>query len=278
MIRLQIRLPPYFALLVDKLVADSGLSKTATVEHLLRQFELLAKNNKLPEAVGLDVLEAVALLNAQGHGAKHLDPVDLHGGGALRYDIKLFEVSRKTKTGFEGVHATTSGKFRALVPDVMNGGGSKYLPVRGDGASAAQDRYEWFEKHGLPYGNIGVHIEAARKRHPNKTDEQLLVELRDFMSNMNPASFKNPVTVEEIERTLARYREAHGIVVPMEIEPSPISSGRPATVMCVHCNLEIGDGQPFKQRTKDRWAHRSCADAVDDADDAAAAAAAGLDN
>src|SRR5690349_7740550 len=113
------------AAIIDEVASGSGKSRTATLERLLYNLELIAKNGKLPEAIGLDFSGAAVAANVKGHGAKHLDPVNLDGGERVNFDTALLERSGKTKSGFAGVNATTSGTFRALVPDIASGAGSR---------------------------------------------------------------------------------------------------------------------------------------------------------
>ncbi len=286
MIRVKIKLSPYIEALVSEVSQLSEKSKTAIVEQLLEQIESHARHGELPKTFGLNIIEAAALINARGLGAKHLDPVHQAGGERIDFDASLLERSAKTKTGFAGVSATGTS-FRALVPDVEMGGGTRYLPSRPTALAAAIDRFHWFEKYGIPYGNVGFHIEEARKLHPEKSIEQHLVELRDFLSGGAVYGLKNPVTLEEVERVLARHRTSSESSMPVRerrvealptifdenenaledlkheitkqaATPESRLKAVPDVVICAVCKEEIDGTEPFSPHGKADYAHQSC--------------------
>lgn len=281
MSEVRIKLTPYVDQLTKEIGDLSGRTKTATVEHLLRVVEMLARHGKLSEAFGLEVLEAAAVINARGLGAKHLDPVHLGGGERVGFDERKLERSNKTKTGYAGVSATGTS-FRALVPDVEMGSGTRYLPSRPTALLAAIDRYEWFKKHGIPYGNLGWHVEEVRKRNPEWTDRQCLEYLRIVFSG-STFGIKNPVTLDEIEDALAQLkpepvpvRERVVEVLPTifeqneeamaelaeyiakEASPPSRLAAVPDVVRCALCKQEIEDGEPFGPHGKHDYAHQAC--------------------
>lgn len=280
MSQVKIRLTAYVEQLVSEISQLSGKSKTASVELLLEQVEAHARHNKLPETFGLNVIEAAALLNARGLGAKHLDPVHQAGGEHVPFDERLLERSNKTKTGYAGVSAH-GPSFRALVPDVEAGGGTRYLPSRPTGLLAAIDRYEYFKKHNLPYGNLGWHVADLKTKHPDWTDRECLEHLRLFLEDGNTYGMKNPVTLEEVDRALERFidrdvkpanePEPRTVVDPSHdaneerihaiatIEP-PASrlAAVPDVVRCVICEEEIVDGEPFGPHGRRDYAHVAC--------------------
>lgn len=260
MVEVKVGLSDYLQQLVDRVAEMSGQSRRATFIRLLYQIELLAKNSKLPDAIGLDFVEQIALLNGRGLGAKHLDPVHQGGGERVNFDVALLERSAKSKTGFAGVNATTGNTFRALVPDVESGTGSRYLASRPTALLAAIDRFEWFERWGIPYGNVGIRVEEIKKKHAEWTMEQCLTALLEFQDDREEQFLKNPITRAAVERTLARHREANGIERPLVVEderPGPPS--RPDVVMCKICEEEIVEGEPFGPIGKgDDFAHVGC--------------------
>lgn len=253
----KVRLSPYLNSLISAIAEETGRTKTGALQELLLRIETYAKHGKVTEAFGLEWIEQIALLNAKGHGARHLDPVHVGGGEQIDFDVTLLEKSTKSKTGFAGVNATTGNTFRALVPDVEGGTGSKYLASRPTAVLAAIDRYRHYEKWALPYGNIGFHMEHWRKMRPNMTDEERLVMIREDADTMG---IKNPVKAAEVDRVLARHREIHGTKMKIEIEDAPRSlKSVPSIVVCCVCDQEIEDGEPFGPRGKDDYAHSSCA-------------------
>jgi len=253
MIKVKLGLTPYLEQLVSEIAEITGRSKTACVELLLEQVEHHARHGKLPETFGLAVIEAAAVVNARGLGARHLDPVHQAGGEHVDFDVSLLERSNKTKTGFAGVSTTGTG-FRALVPD-PEVGGTRYLPSRPTALLAAIDRYRWFERFGIPYGNLGWHIAELKKKHPEWDDRQCLEQLRLLLEDGNASGLKNPITLEEVERALARYPER---------DNKPANSSRLAAVpdilQCAICKSEITATEPFGPYGKDGYAHTSCLD------------------
>jgi hypothetical protein len=245
-------------MVIDEVISESGKSKTATLERLLYGIEQLAKHGELPKTIGLDFFSAAITVNARGHGAKHLDPVHIDGGEHVDFDAKLLERSGKSKSGFAGVNGTGTA-FRAFVPDVLSGGGTRYLPSRPTAMRAAIDRYEWFQKYGIPYGNVGWHVEEAAKLNPEKSVEQHLVELLDFVSS-GAHGLRNPVTAADVEMTLANHRKANGIEVKLVVEDErPRTNFTSDVVLCAVCDEEIRDGEPFGPYGKSAdFAHSSC--------------------
>lgn len=200
--------------LVDEVVAQTGASRTATAERLLYAIELLSKNNLLPKEVGLDFFEATQMLNARGLGAKHLDPVMMAGGEHVDIDVSLLERSSKSKSNFAGVYSVNGTSFRAMVPDFDGNGGTKYLASRPTALRAAIDRYEYFTLHGIPYGNIGRHVEHWRKMRPFATMDEIIQILRSEADN---PSYKDPFTSEQLDAWLERYEAAN---------PKPAPTGK----------------------------------------------------
>lgn len=267
--QVRIGLSPYMEQLVKESVDLSGQTKTATIERLLFVVESLARHGKLPEAFGLDIIEAAAVINARGLGAKHLDPVHIGGGERIAFDERLLERSNKTKTGYAGVSATGSS-FRALVPDVEMGGGTRYLPSRPTALRAAIDRYEWFQKHNIPYGNLGWHVNDLKTKHPEWSDQQCLEYLHAMFSG-NAFGLKNPVSLDEIERALERYAdrdtkpanepESRQELIHAQATAEPPASrlaSVPDVVRCALCKEAIDDGEPFGPYGKADYAHVAC--------------------
>lgn len=257
--KLQIEISPYIESMVKELTAITGRSKTFTVEDLLFRVETLLRHNKLPETFGLDVIEAAGLVNARGLGAKHLDPVHQDGGLHVAFDVELLEKSSKAKTGFAGVYATTSGSFRALVPDVEQGNGSRYLDSRPTALRAAIDRFEWFEKYAIPYGNVGRHVTHYMNTKGHDIDEALR-ELRMLLSGGPVEGLRWPVTLEEVDALIERRIGLHYGKQPEEF-PSAGKASTPAIsepVICAVCDEAIKDGSSMGPHGKTGWAHSHC--------------------
>lgn len=258
MSEVKLKLSAYMDSLVSEIAKATERSKTATVEALLFRVEVYAKHGKFTEAFGLEWIEQMTILNAQGHGAKHADPVQLAGGEHVDFDVSLLETSAKSRTGFAGVHATTGNSFRALVPDVEAGGGTRYLTSRKTALQAAIDRFNHYEKYGLPYGAIGWHVEEQRKRNPKITVEQALLNVREFLADGHTFGMKNPIALEDLDRALARHREVNGIETKVIIEDErPRSEPIEVTAKCNVCEQEIEDGEPFGPHG-DGYSHSSC--------------------
>lgn len=254
----KIRLTPYLDQLISKTAEATGRSRAATLDLFLLAVEVYAKHNKFTDGIGLLWIEQISLLNDTGLGAKHTDPVMRGGGEHVDFDVSLLETSNKSKTGFAGVYATTGNSFRALVPDVEKGGGTRYLASRPTPLQAAIDRFKHFEKYGLPYGAIGWHVEEQRKRNPKITVEQALLNVREFLADGHTFGMKNPIALEDLDRALARHREVNGIETKIIIEDErPRSTPIEVTVKCNVCQQEIEDGEPFGPHG-DGYSHSSC--------------------
>lgn len=208
-----------------------GKSENQALEALLYQIELLARHGKLPDAIGLDWIEVATLLNKRGFGVLHEDPVIVDGGSEVDFDINLLEHSSRAATGFAGVY-TSGSSFRALVPN-PDTGGSKHLRSRATALQAAIDRYEWFERFGLPYGNLGAYVEEYKLLHPGTTTEAALVAAQ----TMAGEAISKPFTKENAEATLKRYRQVHGSDVAPEPEVLPAT---PKQLPAVHKQLASG--------------------------------------
>ena len=264
---LKIELAGYLENLVDDVAKLMGRSRTATLEALLYRVELLARNNKLTEAFGLDWMEAAAILNARGLGAKHTDPVMLAGGEHVAFDIELLEVSGKSRGGYTGVNATTGSSFRALVPDVEQGG-TRYLASRPTSLEAAIDRYRWFERYGLAYGNLGRNVEHWKRMRPQWTMEEILVNLVEDASSAK--DLKHPYTLAQAEHLLARLRERSRSTVHLgelarsasqaltETETPAVSED--VTILCSMCSEPIEDAMDLATwgKTPGSFSHKSC--------------------
>lgn len=273
--RLHLKISPYLLALVDEVISSTGDSRTATLERLLYGIELLAKNAKLPESVGLDFIEAARVLSSRGLGAKHLDPVRLDGE-RVDFDVSLLETSNKSKSAFAGVFATTGSTFRALVPDLDNGG-TKYLPSRATALRAAIDRYEYFTTNGIPYGNIGKNFEHWKTLHPDWSIEEIFRALRD---DVQRTGLKWPYNEEQLEKMIATYyarnppKAAPAKHKDTEIERNAINRSAtletiggakpsrlaavPDKVFCATCKEEIEEGEPFGPVGKSDYAHTYC--------------------
>jgi hypothetical protein len=200
MARFQLKVSPYLLSLVDEVVAVNGGSRTSVLERLLFCTEQLARHGKLPESFGLEVCDAAKVLISRGMGAKHLDPVQLEGD-RVNFDVSLLETSGKSRSSFAGVYATGSS-FRAVVPDLETGG-SKYLASRATALRAAIDRYDYFKAHGIPYGNLGKHVEHWKALHPEWSMEQIFELLRE---DVDRVGIKWPFTAEQLEATIAAHK------------------------------------------------------------------------
>jgi hypothetical protein len=279
---LKIEPSPYLETALDEMAKLMGRSRTAALENLLFSFETLARHGKLPAEFGLAWIEIATLVNGRGLGTKHADPV-AETGEQIDIDVSLLEQGGKAKTGFVGVHATTGNSFRALVPDVEAGVGSRYLPSRKTAVLAAIDRYKFYEQHGLPYGNIGQQVEHYKKVRPEWTLEQTLVELYNMGLDGSSKTVKYPFTLEQAAHVLKAYRDKNGtkfLTKDEQPEPAPlVHVQRPGTsttapkkpepvveapkadkpiVKCAVCD-EILDGtEPYGLYGKDEFAHTGC--------------------
>ena len=246
--------------LVGELGTVNGRSKTANVENILYLVELLARNGKLSTENGftLDFAEASSIVNARGHGARHLDPVELAGGEQVHFDVSLLERSGKSKSGFAGVYATTGSSFRALVPDLEQGG-SRYLTSRPTAVHAAIDRWHYYEQHGIPYGNIGFHVEHLRSLNPALSVEGALRQLLD-MGEMY--GIKNPYKLDDVQRILDRHLARNGGKSSVPVEPAPapkpIGIAEDGKAYCAICKDEIVENEPFSPHGKTEYAHAGC--------------------
>ena len=185
------------------------------LERILDSIEQLAQNDLIPRDMGLDLYSASKVLVARGMGAKHLDPVMMAGGEHVDIDVSLLERSAKSKSQFAGVYSVNGTSFRAMVPDFDGNGGTKYLASRPTALRAAIDRYEYFTQHGIPYGNIGRHVEHWRKMRPFASMDEIIQILRGEADN---PSYKDPFTSEQLDAWLERYEA-------MNPKPAP----KPAT-------------------------------------------------
>jgi hypothetical protein len=276
-VKLKVELTPYMATLVDELVKVTGKSRTACIDMLLFRVEQFARNGEFDKTWGHEWVEVSTIVNARGLGAQHEDPVMLDGGEEIAFDIKLLEKSGRAKTGFAGVYATTGNVFRALVPDTKQGG-SRYLKSHKTALNAAIERFEYFERFGIPYGNVGIQVESLMKRHPEMTIATALADLRDGGLNYG---LKDPYTIEEVEATLARHCAVNGIPVPPIPPPAwvpdrtPRAPGKPKLVegpapesepgkttldivTCSICKDPIEEGEPFSPQGRADFAHSGC--------------------
>lgn len=269
MLKAKLEFTSYLEVLITELVKIHGRTKMFSIDFLLSRIEQIARNGKMTaELFGLELVEAATLVNARGLGAKHEDPVQLEGGEAIAFDITLLEKTGKSKTGFAGVYTTSGGTFRALVPDVA-AGGSRYLASRKTALAAAIDRFHHFDTHGIPYGHIGWHVEQYKSRHSDWSTERCLVAMVDF-ANMPGGTYglKNPYTLDEVEKTLARHRIANKIDPKDWTRPSyerqdslSANSSAPTTldvVVCIECKEPIEEGEPFSPRGASDFIHAGC--------------------
>jgi hypothetical protein len=275
---IEVKPSPYIQKLIEHVAKTMDRSKTEALRSLLFRVETLARHGKLTADFGLEWVEAAALVNAQGMGAKHEDPVAA-SGEHVAFDISLLEKSGKSKTGFAGVHATTGNSFRALVPDPEKGG-TRYLTSRPTALQAAIDRFEWFERYGIPYGNVGFHVNHFMSVRPDWSVEQTLREMIEMARSPGGVSaFKNPYTLEEAEKTLERYLKRNKPEAAKPDEPEHVEHTRGGTlaavpaprkpaievvtaeVHCAVCGETIEEGQPFGPFGKDPddYAHTGCA-------------------
>jgi len=242
--RIRVALSPYMTQLVQGVAKLMNRSPTDTLELLLFRIETAGRHGKLEDlGLGLEWMEIAAVLNVNGHGAANKDPVAMDGAGdGINFNVELLEKSTRSRTGFAGVYPTGSS-FRALVPDPKTNG-TRYLQSRGTSVQAAIDRYQWFAKHGLPYGNIGLFVEWQRKSFPNKSILEHLIEARNWVN----AGLKHEFTAAEVEAAISAYRAANDIPDERNEEDLPLAKAEPATTalpVCGVCNEQIAAHEKF---------------------------------
>ena len=169
----------------------------------------------------------------------------------IDFDVSLLETS-KNRAGYAGVYGTGSS-FRALVPDPATGG-TKYLPSRATALDAAIERYHYFEKHGIPYGNLGRIVAGHRAIHPEwSVEEALQAALLALNGAEESSGLKDYYTRTQVVELLERRG--------LKASPSEITSPDrgPDLSRCSVC------GQPFKDSDNptfgsepDTLVHRHC--------------------
>lgn len=260
MAQVKIELSDYIKQMVDHVAGLMERSRTDTLGLLLFRVETLCRHGKA-ETFGLEWQEAATILNAQGGGAKHVDPVMLGGGEHITFDISLLEVSSKSKGGYTGVNATTGSSFRALVPDVERGG-TRYLASRPTSLEAAIDRYRWFERYGLAYGDLGRNVEHWKKMRPAWSMEEILVSLVEDASSAG--DLKYPYTLAQAEHLLARFRGRNKAITGPVSSPAAVAKIEPVpepqleVVACTVCHELIDDANDASI-SRTGFTHRSCA-------------------
>jgi hypothetical protein len=210
MAHLRTDLSQYMDRLLSELAILINRPQKDALEHLLLTIEILARNGKLD--IGLEWTEAMEKTNRKGLGASTASRTgDLPHivDEAIDFDVSLLETSAKCKGGYAGVYLVNGSKFRAIVPNPK--GGTCFLASRPQALDAAIDRYRWHEEHGLPYGNIGRHVDDLKKRHPDWTVEQCLKSAQRFAEDTVLRDMKWPFTSVEASTTIARFRKAQGL-------------------------------------------------------------------
>ena len=207
----KVSLSEYMQALLTEAAKLTHTTQKGALERLLVQIELFARNEKLD--LGFEWTEAITKLRSLA-----VNPARVLTPGASRsedhipinFDVSLLETSAKCKSGFTGVYAVNGTGFRSLVPDPKTAG-SRYLGTWHTALDAAIDRYRWYEEHGLPYGNIARYVEDFQKRHADWSVERCLLASYQFANSTDISALKWPFTVDQIVRTIARYREVHGL-------------------------------------------------------------------
>lgn len=207
----KLTLSTYMQNLLTKAGKLTHTTSRGALDRLMVQIELHARNGKLD--LGFEWTEAML-----GIDGAHTTPDQVEAQEAIAFDVSLLETSAKSAGGFAGVYVVNGSKFRAAVPNPR--GGTAFLKSHSQAIDAAIDRYHWYLKSGLPYGNIGKTVEDFRKRHPEWSIEECLVQAQSWARTTMPHHMKWPYTSDQVAAVLEQHRKAHGIM-PKEIEAAP---------------------------------------------------------
>lgn len=213
--RIRVAISPYMANLVNGVAKLMGRTEPDALEQLLFRIETAARHGKLADAgLGLEWVEVADVLNSNGQGAINKDPVLVSGGVKIDFDVRLLEPGKRGKSGYAGVYATGSS-FRAMVPDPEGNGGSRYLQSRPTAVLAAIDRYEWYQRWALPYGELGDFVEEVMTQ--ERARGTTMLQALEYALTMVGSNIKQKFTEAQVRATIARYKELH----PEETKVSP---------------------------------------------------------
>ncbi len=242
--KIRIELSPYMAELVQGV---SNLSQVGSVtkafSRLISILEMIAKDGDLAK---LDIGREWSVM-ARELNARLAAESDKVAAREVAYDVDLNALeTSKARSGFAGVYLA-NGLYRAHVPDPTQGGGARILEGRKTALEAAIDRYRWFEKHDMPYGNIGWHVNYWKELHP----EWPLEQVYRGMIQVAEDTGKKPYKREHVEKLLEKHLEK--TKAERDARPAP-------KAFCVTCGEEITDQKNMTFWGQYDWKHHSCPD------------------
>lgn len=178
----RVKIPAPLWSLIEEAARISSQNPRALLRQVIFRMGFAVERGEV-DFLGPEFPKALKQLRAGGKLADDRDPITI--------DISKLHANSKIKSGYEGVYVNSNGGFSVRVKTAdgqLIQLGSTYKTA----LHAAQDRYRYYEKHHLPYGELETELDMYRKAHPEMSDEDLLQLINDVRGAQGKPSLEFP--------------------------------------------------------------------------------------